>query len=136
MELNIDLPAPLKQPTPIKIVRESKEFSAKAKNINDVIEDDVEQAFLSALDEGEKIQGGKYQNVLTKIPKQKITLIASRQDKMVNNMLVKKKVEEISDKITRIFQQYNLYRQSIIKRLQILDEAQQNWEQKKYSIIV
>ena len=42
MELNIDLPAPIKEPTPIKIVRKSKEFSEKARNINDVIEDDVE----------------------------------------------------------------------------------------------
>lgn len=60
MELNIDLPAPIKEPTPIKIVRKSKEFSEKARNINDVIEDDVEQAFLSALDDDDKIQGGKF----------------------------------------------------------------------------
>lgn len=60
MELNIDLPAPIKEPTPIKIIKKSKEFSEKARNVNDVIEDDVEQAFLSALDEGDQIQGGSF----------------------------------------------------------------------------
>lgn len=55
MELNINLPAPIKEPTPIKLIRKSKEFKENEKNVKDVIEDDVEQAFLDVLNEDLKI---------------------------------------------------------------------------------
>lgn len=142
IEVNLKMPSESVPSPPIHIVEEKHVMTQENQHLSDILEEDMEEAFLEGL--SKKHQLGRnfyYKNGVKlglgeKIGKIQVTLMRSPTDRMLYRLKSERRLEKVLDKIDRIQNEYVLFKTGLDNKLEFLDFIREKWKKYKLNIIV
>lgn len=142
LEVNLKMPSETVPAPPIHIIEDKHVMSKTNQHLSDILQNDMEEAFLEGL--SKKHQLGRsfyYKNGVKlglgeKIGKINVTLMRSPTDRILYKLKSERKLEKVLDKIDRIQKEYVLFKTGLENKLNFLDFIRNKWRKYKLNIIV